>query len=544
MTRTHREIPGAASTAKLRWTAINWRHCEATVLRLQMRIAKAVQSKRWGRVQALQHLLITSHSARLLAVRSVTTSKGKRTPGIDGVVWRTAQAKLQATQTLRSRGYKSSPLRRVLIRKSNGKMRPLGIPTMRDRAMQALHAMALIPIAEVQADIHSYGFRPHRSVADAIKQCHIVLSRRNCAPWILEGDIKACFDTIDHPWLKAHIPMDKRILHQWLKAGFMEKGALFPTDEGTPQGGVISPLLANMVLDGLQETVARVAPRGSKVNFVRYADDFICTAKDPTLLKDTIQPAIASFLAERGLTLSEEKTHITHIEDGFDFLGFNLRKYNGKLLSKPAKVKIQAFRRKLKECCRQLRYKPTHLVIAALNRKLRGWGNFYRHSCAKKIFGSIDHTLFQMIWRELKHRHPQKSATWNKAQYFTRVGSRDWILTGLERKGQQVRRHFLLPLNRVPILRHIKIKGVAHPFDSDFRFYLKKRKIILQALRARLKSKLTTTSAWYPVKGASSGNPAGSSPSMTLLLLEPYEGKLSRTVLRGRWSRKAPSLPD
>jgi len=501
MTGQPKGKPGAPPAFARQWKAIDWSFLRKNVHRLQVRIAKAIEQQRWGKAHALQHILVTSRSAKLLAVHTVTTNKGKKTPGIDGVVWRTAKAKFQAVGFLRRRGYQAQPLRRIYIPKFPGKKRPLGIPTMKDRAMQALYAMALIPIAETLADPHSYGFRPRRAVADAIRQCHLVLAKADRAQWILEGDIRACFDQIDHQWLFDHIPMDKAILRQWLEAGFMENHVLHPTREGTPQGGIASPILANMALDGLQALIAKVAPKGAKVNFVRYADDFICTANDPRVLQDIIKPAIQGFMAKRGLQLAEEKTLITHIDQGFDFLGFNIRKFNGKLLIRPAKTKVQRFRGRLKGCIRMLRYKKAHEVVSVLNRKLKGWANFYRNSVASKIFSSIDHYTFQVIWRELRRRHPSKSGTWIKKTYFTSKGSGNWIFFGVECKTDWRRAQYLFHMATCKIRRHIKIIAKANPFASSWQAYFNKREAIKLAYRTRDRLKGFSTSTkwqWYP----------------------------------------------
>jgi RNA-directed DNA polymerase len=264
--------PAGAPSADARdWARIDWRTVRTEVYRLQVRIAKA---------KALQRLLAHSYSAKQLAVRRVVTNHGRHTPGVDGVRWRTLGQKQQAVVLLRRRGYRPRPLRRVYILKSNGKQRPLGIPTMHDRAMQALYSLALEPVVEMYADPNSYGFRPRRSLHDAIGQCFSVLAKKHSPRWILDADIKACFDRISHGWLLAHVPMDKGILKAWLTAGYIEENALHVTEEGTPQGGIVSPLLANWALDGLERAVkAAVARRGAKVNVVRYADDFIVTGR-------------------------------------------------------------------------------------------------------------------------------------------------------------------------------------------------------------------------------------------------------------------------
>jgi len=266
------------------WHAIDWKSVSCNVRRLQTRIVKATKEKRWGKVKALQRLLTHSFSGKALAVRRVTENQGKNTPGVDKITWNTPQKKINAVYALRQRDYHPQPLRRISIPKKNGKKRALGIPAMKDRAMQALYLLALDPVAETTADINSYGFRPQRSTADAIEQCFTALGNIHTAPWILEGDIKSCFDGISHDWLLTHIPMEKSILRKWLKSGYIDKNVFYPTEEGTPQGGIISPVLANMTLDGLERRLRVHFPKttikgiAAKVNFVRYADDFIVTA--------------------------------------------------------------------------------------------------------------------------------------------------------------------------------------------------------------------------------------------------------------------------
>ena len=262
----------ASSYGTVQWPDINWAQCIGNVRRLQMRIVKATQEGRWNRVKVLQRLLTSSFSGKAIAVKRVTENEGGKTAGVDGRVWSTPEAKSQGLQSLNRHGYNPLPLRRVYIPKSRDKMRPLGIPTMKDRAMHAVHLAALEPISETTADWNSYGFRPERATQDAIEQCFKVLSQEASAMWIFEGDIRGCFDNINHEWLIDNIPMDKKILRKWLKAGYVHKRILYPTEAGTPQGGIISPTLSNMTLDGLEAELGRFR-RQDKVHMVRYADD-------------------------------------------------------------------------------------------------------------------------------------------------------------------------------------------------------------------------------------------------------------------------------
>src|SRR4029077_3656481 len=249
-------LAGAAPERRPNWHSIDWKKVWRTVRRLQPRIVKAVAEGRWNKVKALVYLLTHSFSGRALAILRVVSNSGATTPGVDGILWNTPEAKSAAFGTLRRHGYQPQPLRRVSIPKSNGNRRALRIPTSRDRAMQALSLLGLDPIAESRAYGHSYGFRRERRCADAMAQTHVVLSHHHGPQWILEGDNKACFDKIGHEWLLAHVPMGRHVLGKWLKAGFLEKQAWFATTEGTPQGGIVSPALANWTLDGLQRLLA------------------------------------------------------------------------------------------------------------------------------------------------------------------------------------------------------------------------------------------------------------------------------------------------
>lgn len=454
---------------------------EQQVKRLQLRIAKATREGRWNKVKALQRLLTRSLAAKILAVKRVTENKGKRTPGVDGRVWQTPASKQQAVKQLRHRGYRPQPLRRLYIPKSNGKQRPLGIPTMHDRAMQALEEQALQPVAETLADHHSYGFRPYRSAADAIQQCFISLAQKDSAQWVLECDIRGCFDHISHEWLLQHIPMNKDLLKRWLKAGYLEQGSLYSTKAGTPQGGIISPVLANMTMDGLEAEVLSALPRRqcgrrTKIHMIRYADDFVITADTKIMLEETIKPVVIRFLAQRGLELSKEKTQIVHINKGFDFLGKNVRKYNKKLLIKPSRKSIKSLLDKVRGVIRKNRSAQQANLIHVLNPIIRGWVKYHRHGVSKDIFSQIDSAIWESLWRWSVRRHPKKGAKWVAKRYFHRVDNFKWSFAD----GKSIKDCFIgVVLFRAAtevIERHIKIKGEATAFDPQWVDYLEGRR--------------------------------------------------------------------
>ena len=477
----------ASSGPAAQWDHINWSHCELKVRRLQARIVKATQEGRHGRVKALQWLLTHSFYGRALAVRRVTHNRGKNTPGVDGAIWSTPASRYRAIDTLRRRGYQPLPLRRVYIPKANGKLRPLGIPTMKDRAMQALYLLALLPVAETTADPNSYGFRPERSTADAINQCHRVLAQKTSAQWVLEGDIRGCFDNISHAWMLDHIPTDKEVLSKWLKAGFMENQTLFPTEAGTPQGGIISPTLANLTLDGLErllkETFRRKEIQGKahnpKVNFVRYADDFIITGGSKELLENEVKPLVERFLFERGLQLSPEKTFITHIEQGFDFLGQNTRRYGGRLLTTPSRKNMHAFLEKVRGVIHCNRTAKQENLIWLLNPIIRGWANYHRHIVATPAFRKAEMVVWHSLWRWAKRRHPEKSVAWIAERYWHRLGRRRRsfaVLAGPDAQRWRPVVARLVDPTETPIRRYVKVKSDAHPFDPHWRGYFENRK--------------------------------------------------------------------
>ena len=467
---------GALIDDAKKWKSTDWKHARRQVRRLQVRIAKAVKENRWNKVKALQYLLTRSFYAKLLAVKRVTSNKGKKTPGIDGVLWKGARAKWRAVHSLRRRGYKPQPLRRLYIPKKNGRKRPLSIPTMYDRVMQAVYKLSLAPVAETTADRNSYGFREGRSCADAIQAAFNALSKPNSATWVLEGDIKGCFDNISHEWMLRNIVMDKVVLQKWLKAGYVENGITYPTRKGTPQGGIISPTLSNMTLDGLEEAVYCAVPRRSRVNFVRYADDFIITGKSKRLLENQIKPAVEGFLVERGLTLSQEKTVITYIKKGFTFLGQTFRKHGRVLHITPSVKGVLALVRKVGTLIRKYVSAPMPVLIKKLNETLRGWGNYHRHVVASEAFGRIDTYVFEQLWRMVRRRHQNKSKGWLIKHYWSATGRKHRFAVRAKTASGRITVYEVIKLHAIGIRRYIKIKADANPYLQEYAKYFWRRR--------------------------------------------------------------------
>ncbi len=461
----------------LRWDSVEWTRVEDNVNRLQARIAKATLRGKRYLVKKLQYLLRKSYYGRLLAVKRVISNKGKKTAGVDGKTWSTSSSRYKAVLMLGNNWYKSQPLKRVYIKKKNGKDRALGIPTMYDRAMQALHMLCLDPVGEVLLDRTSFGFRKHRGTKDACEYLFKCLSKKDSAKWVLEGDIKGCFDNIRHDWMLENTLICKRTLKQFLKSGYIEDRRLYMTNSGTPQGGIISPTLANLTLNGLGSHLKNKYWRGHtgrvhmkfnkhRLNITVYADDFVVTANNKTVLEDA-KTMISEFLKERGLELSQEKTVITHIDRGFDFLGWNFRKFSNKLIIKPAEGSIKSIKSKIREVVKSSMGMRQEDLIGRLNPVIRGWCNYHNHICSKETFQKLDCYIFYEIWRWALRRHSNKSKNWVKEKYFRCEESRDWIF--------RTDRIKLYVASSTRIIRHKLIKLAANPYLYEYDDYYTNR---------------------------------------------------------------------
>lgn len=474
------QFGSASSRFPVEWAAIDWQRVQKNVRVMQIRLTKATQEGDWRRVKTLQRWLTHSFSAKALAVKRVTENQGKRTAGVDQQLWETPSQKFAAIARLEKQRYRPLPLRRVYIPKANGKERPLGIPTMKDRAMQALYLLALDPVLETVSDPNSYGFRKNRSTADAMSQIFVQMAQKVSAQWVLDADIEGFFDHINHEWMLNHVCMDREVLRKWLKSGVVDRRQLMATTEGTPQGGIISPALANWTLNGLEtelllhlkKKLGITKAKKLKVGVIRYADDFVVTGVSQELLETEVRPWIETFLAQRGLRLSTAKTKIVHIDEGFDFLGWNFRKYSGKLLIKPSKKNVKTFYTKLRNVISEnLGHKQENL-IRVLNPMLRGWAQYHSPVVAKETFSRIDSLLCWRLIRWAKRRHPTKSIDWIRRKYWRTVNNRNWVfaadvVTKQDEKGVME----LYLLADTAIKRHKKLKGEYHPYDLKWEVY-------------------------------------------------------------------------
>jgi len=469
------------------WNAIEWRKANRTVRNLRHRIFRATQEGNQKKVRSLQKLMLKSYSNRLVSVRRVAQiNAGKHTPGVDKLVIKTPAARGRMVDALAHYSpWKAKPVRRVYIPKANHKLRPLGIPVVVDRCLQAMIKNALEPAWEARFEGSSYGFRPGRSCHDAIEKIYGLARPNKTKKWVLDADIRGAFDNISHEYLcKAIGPVPGgELIKQWLKAGYVEQEVFHATERGTPQGGVASPLLANIALHGMEEALGvKYDSRGQLVGkraVVRYADDFVCFCESREDAEH-VQKILVEWLKERGLTLSEEKTRIVHLSDGFDFLGFNIRHYPApqtsrtgwKLLIKPSKTSVQDVQRKLKDQWDKAQGTNVQSVLSKLNPIIRGWANYFRTAVAKEIFSKLDSWMYYKADRYTRRMHPKKSTDWRHRKYWGRFHLErldPWVFGDKQTGGH------LLKFSWFPIERHVLVKGRASPDDPSLKDYWMKR---------------------------------------------------------------------
>ena len=464
------------------WTRVNWRKANRAVRTLRQRIFRASQRGDLHAVHSLQKLMLRSYANTLVSVRRVTQiNTGKHTPGVDQVVVKTPQARGRLVDVLTTtQPWRARPARRIYIPKANGRLRPLGIPTILDRCLQARVKNALEPAWEATFEGTSYGFRPGRGCHDAIAKVYLLANSKGRKHWVVDADIKGAFDHISHAYLLAAIgPFPGRaLIKQWLEAGYLDNGVFHPTDAGTGQGAVISPLLANIALHGMETAlgIQRTRAGGIKGNraVVRYADDFVvfCETREDA---ESVVGVLTAWLAARGLTLSEEKTHIVHLSEGFDFLGFTVRHYPSprakagyQLFITPSKASVLKVRRELRDVWKHQVGANVAAVLAALNPKIRGWANYFRIGVASRTFSSLDNWMFLREVRWVNRTHPHQPNAWRRARYWGALHPQrtdTWVF------GNKDVGAYLLKFKWFRIERHVIVRGTASPDDPSLRAY-------------------------------------------------------------------------
>jgi RNA-directed DNA polymerase len=473
----------------LRWRQVDWRRAEADVRRLRQRIFTASKAGDLKRVRRLQKLMLRSRANTLVSVRRVTErNAGRLTAGVDGEVVLTPEAKMHLVDRVQhnTEPFKAMPVRRVYIPKpgSSTKRRPLGIPVIVDRCHQARVLNALEPEWEARFEPKSYGFRPGRGCQDAIQAIYTVAKGKSAKRlWALDADLASAFDLIAHDHIQTMIGTfpARGMIRAWLKAGVVEQGRLHRTEDGVPQGGVVSPLLLNIALHGMEHaagvryrltgTTAGRTMTDSPV-LIRYADDLLCLCHTKQQALE-VKARLAAWLAPRGLAFNEDKTRVVTLDEGLDFLGFNVRRYRGKLLIKPSKAAIRRIRERLRDELRSLRGSNAVAVIKRLNPIIRGWANYYRTHVAAEIFDQLDQYLWRLTYKWARFSHANKSASWVTARYFGKFNKarQDRWVFGDRQSGSYMHR-----FSWTSIVRHQLVKQGASPDDPALADYWTERR--------------------------------------------------------------------
>jgi RNA-directed DNA polymerase len=411
------------------WNAIDWAHVREAVFRQQCRIARAALEKKVDEIPQLQHVLVNTDEAKALAVWEIMHRKSRNTPGVDGIVWETPAQWMSAALHLNNGDYESIPLRRFFIPKTSGKLRPIGISAMQDRAMQMLYNFALQPVAETWGDPHSFGYRMFRSAKDACTAIRDFLAEgKGGEIWVLDADITGCFDNIRHDWLLKHIPVPREVLRQVLKSGYMYEGRFYPTCRGVPQGGIISPVLANMALDGLEPRLMKafgqpdgcsgeIQVHGPGLRFIRYADDFVVLTFSRSVAEEAWDE-INAFLKPRGLSLSVEKTRVVPASRGFSFLHWRFCRGNENIPVRPSDASVYHMRQAIQEFFSKREFQTPDELIERLNPLLRGYAFYHREVDAGNLFRSLDEDIRQNIFGVLDDWFPNDEPGSVKKRFF------------------------------------------------------------------------------------------------------------------------------